>query len=72
MIVASGTSNRHLDALAGYLEQAFHTVGIKPVHVEGKSISDWVLIDGGDVIIHLFKPETLTFYQLEEMWKVDV
>lgn len=68
MIVASGTSQRHLAALGDHLEK-----GVKPLYrasVEGKSAdSDWVLVDLGNVIVHLFRPETRQMYDLESMWK---
>jgi ribosome-associated protein len=68
MVIASGTSQRHVSSMAEHL-----TVKLKPevpggVPVEGAQRSDWVLIDGGDVIVHLFRPEVRRFYNLEKMW----
>lgn len=68
MIVASGTSSRHVNALAQRLKQRFDLNGIKGVRIEGLSQSDWVIIDAGDVIVHLFRPEVREFYNIEKMW----
>ena len=67
MVVASGRSNRHVGAVADggrNLKQA----GVKDIRVEGMPHCDWVLIDAGDVIIHVFRPEVRDFYDLEKMW----
>ncbi len=71
MIVASGTSQRHLQSLATWLEQELKRVGASSIHVEGKAISDWILVDAGDVVIHLFKPDVRAMYNLEKMWQAD-
>ncbi len=68
MIVASGRSVRQVGAIAEHLIEALKASGIKPVPVEGLGQLDWVLIDAGDVIIHLFRPEVRAFYNLEKMW----
>lgn len=68
MIVASGTSSRHIQALATKLKDKLGLEGIKGVTIEGLSQSDWVAIDAGDVIVHLFKPEVREFYNIEKMW----
>ena len=68
MIIASGTSSRHVNALATKLKERLHGRGIKNVHIEGQGQSDWVIIDIGDIIIHLFRPEVREFYNLEKMW----
>lgn len=68
MIVASGTSSRHVSALANKLSKLLGLNGIKGVSVEGRERSDWVAIDAGDVIIHLFRPEVRSFYNIEKMW----
>ena len=68
MIVASGRSNRHVSALADKLiERLKHDAGVIARH-EGKQTADWILIDAGDVIVHIFRPEVRDFYQLEQMW----
>ncbi|MEM1383371.1 MAG: ribosome silencing factor [Pseudomonadota bacterium] len=68
MVIASGRSSRHVAALAEkLLEMIKHEMGIV-AKVEGKDAADWVLIDAGDVIVHIFRPEVRSFYQLEKMW----
>lgn len=71
MIIASGTSSRHIKALSEKLKEFLHKNGLKRIKVEGLTLCDWVLIDAGDVIIHLFRPETREFYNLEKMWSID-
>ena len=68
MIVASGTSQRQVSTMAEHLREKLKSIGIKSVSVEGMSHGDWVLIDGGDVIVHLFRPEIREFYDLEKLW----
>lgn len=68
MIVASGTSARHVSALAERLIERLRDVGVKRVQVEGLRAADWVLIDAGDVIVHVFRPEVRGFYNIERMW----
>ena len=68
MIVASGTSQRQVVTMAEHLREKLKSFGIKSISVEGLSQGDWVLIDGGDVIIHLFRPEIREFYDLEKLW----
>ncbi|OUW24870.1 MAG: ribosome silencing factor [Rhodospirillaceae bacterium TMED167] len=68
MIVASGTSQRQVSTMAEHLREKLKSLGIKSVSVEGMSQGDWVLIDGGDVIVHLFRPEIREFYDLERLW----
>lgn len=71
MIIAEGTSTRHIKAMGEKLvEETKHALGIKPMGVEGAQQADWVLVDYGDVIIHLMKPETRHFYQLEKLWSI--
>jgi len=70
MIVSSGRSNRHVNALADYVMRALKEDGHKSLGVEGLEASDWVLIDAGDVIVHIFRPEVRQFYNLEKIWSV--
>jgi len=70
MVIASGTSQRHVGAMAENLREKIKQSGIKDVSVEGQGQCDWVLIDGGDIIIHLFRPEVREFYNIEKMWGV--
>ena len=67
-IVATGGSARQLGALAEYLREAFFKIGAKKLRIEGLPQGDWVLVDAGDVLIHLFRPEVRSFYQIEDIW----
>jgi len=71
MIVASGRSHRHVGALADHLLRTLKEQGLGKAKVEGLPHCDWVLIDAGDVIIHLFRPEVRMFYNIEKIWAVD-
>jgi ribosome-associated protein len=71
MIVASGRSHRHVGALADHILRALKETGHGKARVEGLPHCDWVLIDAGDVIVHLFRPEVRTFYNIEKIWSVD-
>ena len=68
MIIASGTSSRHIQALSEQVLEKFKISGIKNCKIEGKESNDWKLIDGIDVIVHIFNPEKRKFYELEKMW----
>ncbi len=68
MIVASGRSHRHVTAVADHLLQALSQMGCKNVRVEGLEGGDWVLIDTGDIVVHIFRPEIRDFYNLEKIW----
>ena len=70
-MIASGTSQRQLSSTAELLREHLKSLGVKPVFIEGVPQCDWVLIDAGDVIIHLFRPEVRTFYNIEKMWDLD-
>ena len=69
MVIASGRSNRHVAAVADHLITALKDAGLGFPRVEGLSAADWVLIDAGDVIVHVFRPEVREFYNLEKMWQ---
>ncbi len=71
MVIASGRSDRHVGAIAERVVQAFKDAGLGSVRVEGMPQADWVLIDCGDVIVHVFKPEVRGFYNLEKIWGMD-
>ena len=71
MIVTSGRSNRHVGAIADHVIEALKEQGRKDLRVEGMPHCDWVLIDAGDVIVHVFRPEVRHFYNLEKMWGGD-
>lgn len=67
MIIASGKSARQVTAMAEHLREKIHAMG-KKASIEGTDQGDWVLVDAGDVIVHLFRPEVRAFYQLERIW----
>jgi ribosome-associated protein len=71
LIVASGRSQRHVGAMADHLLRALKDAGFGKCRVEGMPSADWVLIDAGDVIVHLFRPEVRSFYNIEKIWSVD-
>ena len=68
MIICSGTSNRHVISLSNYLVEALKKENLNTLNVEGKRNGDWVLVDAGDIIIHLFRSEVREYYGLEKMW----
>jgi ribosome-associated protein len=68
MVVTSGRSNRHVVSIADSALEGLTKAGVKGVRIEGKKNGDWVLIDAGDVIVHVFRPEVRAFYDLEKMW----
>jgi ribosome-associated protein len=68
MVVTSGRSNRHVGAVADRVLQDLTQAGLRDAKVEGMPHCDWVLIDAGDVIVHVFRPEVRAFYNLEKMW----
>lgn len=72
MVIATGRSQRQLVAMADHLVMKLKDRGVVPVPVEGKAQGDWVLIDAGDVIVHLFRPEARAHYNLEKMWAMDL
>jgi ribosome-associated protein len=72
MVIASGRSTRQVAAMADHLVVKLKQTGVGRVNVEGLRTGDWVLIDAGDIIVHLFRPEVREFYALEKMWGVDV
>lgn len=71
MVVASGRSQRHVGAIADKLLDKLKEAGIRGTRVEGMPLCDWVLIDAGDIIIHIFRPEARAFYNIEKMWGSD-
>ena len=71
LVVASGRSHRHVGAMADHLLRSLKEAGYGRCRVEGLPNCDWVLIDTGDVIIHLFRPEVRSFYNIEKIWSVD-
>ena len=68
MIIASGTSSRHIQALSEQVLEKLRANGVKNSKIEGKGSSDWKLVDGIDLIVHIFNPEKRKFYELEKIW----
>jgi ribosome-associated protein len=68
MVVTTGRSNRHVGSIADRVIEGLDEAGVPGVRVEGMPNCDWVLIDAGDVIVHVFRPEIRAFYNLEKMW----
>ncbi len=68
MIVATGRTDRHVGAIADQLQQHLKDFGVSKVRVEGQQTCDWVLVDVGATIVHIFRPEVREFYNLEKMW----
>jgi len=68
MIIASGTSSRHMQALSEIILEKFKSEGILNCQIEGYESSEWKLIDGIDLVVHIFNPEVRKFYELEKMW----
>ncbi|WP_292880330.1 ribosome silencing factor [Nisaea sp.] len=68
MLIASGRSTRQVSAMAEHLVEKLKSVGVKGISVEGQSQGDWVLIDAGDIIVHLFRPEVREFSAREKLW----
>jgi ribosome-associated protein len=71
MIIATGRTDRHVGAIADQLQRHLKEAGSRKLRVEGMQTCDWVLIDTGDIIIHVFRPEVREFYNLEKMWTGD-
>jgi ribosome silencing factor RsfS/YbeB/iojap/nicotinate (nicotinamide) nucleotide adenylyltransferase len=71
MVIATGRSNRQVVAIADHLAEKLKAAGHGPVPVEGKQGGDWVLVDAGDVVVHVFRPEPRAFYALEKMWALE-
>ena len=68
MVVATGSSTRQVGAMANHIREKLKGEGIKGIAIEGLENGDWVLIDAGDVIVHIFRPEVRDFYNIEKLW----
>ena len=68
MIVASGTSSRHIQSLSEQVLEKFKTNGLNNCKIEGKDSAEWKLVDGIDIVVHIFNPEKRKFYELEKIW----
>ncbi len=71
MVIASGRSSRQVVATAEKLKEKLHLNGLKTVRTEGMAQGNWVVVDAGDIIVHLFRPEVREFYNIEKMWKMN-
>lgn len=71
MIIATGTSSRQIAAMAEKLQERLKALGMRNVPIEGKDQANWVIVDAGDVIVHLFRPEVRDFYNIEKMWQTE-
>jgi ribosome-associated protein len=69
MVIATGRSSRQVKALAGHVADAARAIKQKPLGIEGEEASEWVLVDLGDVIVHVMQAETRDFYQIEKLWE---
>tara|TARA_B100000941_G_scaffold242276_1_gene186029 strand:- start:502 stop:849 length:348 start_codon:yes stop_codon:yes gene_type:complete len=72
MIIASGTSSRHLQSLSEILVNELRKIGINNCRIEGRNSNDWKLVDAHDIIVHIFHPEKREFYDLEKMWSEEI
>lgn len=72
MVIATGFADRQIAAMAEHLAEKLHQAGLRRVQVEGAAGADWVLIDAGDIVVHLFKPDARSTYALERMWGADL
>ena len=68
MIICTGTSTRHVTSIAEHVEQESRAAGLMPLGIEGKSAADWVVVDLGDVIVHVMQEESRQLYELEKLW----
>ena len=71
MIICTGTSNRHLIALSNYLNEGLKKLRLNMLNIEGQKNGDWIVVDTGDIIIHLFRSEVRKYYNLEKMWSLN-
>ncbi|MCJ9427877.1 ribosome silencing factor [Kordiimonas marina] len=72
LVIASGRSQRQVAALADYVVRGLKALGHRDLSVEGLEQADWVLIDAGDIVVHIFRPEVRNYYNLDKMWSTDL
>ncbi|MCH9643755.1 MAG: ribosome silencing factor [Gammaproteobacteria bacterium] len=70
MIICSGSNNRHISALADKVQRATREHQVRPISVQGEESNEWILIDFGDIVVHIMQPETRDFYNLEKLWSM--
>jgi len=70
LVIASGTSNRHVKSLAEHVRLEVRKAGVRPLGIEGEQTGEWILVDFGDVVVHVMLPATRDFYDLERLWSV--
>lgn len=71
MLIASGTSRRHVNAIADAVVEKVKEAGLRPLGTEGQDVGDWILVDLGDLIVHVMMPDARSFYDLERLWSFD-
>lgn len=71
MVIVSGTSDRHVKAIADHVVERVKAQGYRPLGIEGERAAEWILVDIGDVVVHVMKPRTREFYKLERLWSAD-
>ena len=71
LVIASGTSNRHVKSLASNVVEESKKAGFRPIGVEGADAGEWVLVDYGDIVVHVMLPATRAFYELEKLWSLE-
>jgi ribosome-associated protein len=71
MVIASGRSDRHVGAIAEQIQRKLKERGLGRIRIEGQEACDWVLLDTGDIIVHVFRPEVREFYNLEKLWSAE-
>jgi ribosome-associated protein len=72
MVIASGTSTRRVGAMTEHILEKLKKAGLSGLTAEGRAANDWVLIDAGDVVVHLFRPEVRAYYDLEKLWEAEI
>ena len=72
MVIATGSSERHVASMAVHLKEKLKSIGRKQISLEGTKKNDWVLIDSGDLVVHLFRSEIREFYALEKIWSSEI
>ena len=72
MIIASGTSSRHMQSLSEILVTELKSIGLEDCKIEGRESNDWKLVDANDIIVHIFHPKKREFYDLEKMWSEEI